>query len=241
MNRSTRLLIALFAFALVATACGDDSNTATSEVPTLDGRQFWSTSVVEDGTEHALVEGTRISLRFDDGRVGASAGCNSLGGSYTLRSGVLVARDMAMTEMGCDPERHQQDEFVVALLTAEPDVELDGDVLTLRSETVTAIFLDREVADPDRPIIGTVWQATGFIHGEVATSMAVDVAGHIVFDDQSSLRGHDGCVEFTASVEVSDGSIGGPVEGDGELQFGPRKPAIDSAAHCQSTTDYADA
>lgn len=251
-------LLAVVALALLAAACGDADSTSTdatgnadgtgtSQDPddgagdaiALDGRQFWSTSVIEDGEERTLVEGTRISLRFGDGGVSASAGCNSLGGDYSIEGSTLVVGPMGMTEIGCDPERHAQDDFVAALLAASPGITLDGDDLTLTTDTVTATFLDREVADPDRPVVGTRWEVTGFIQGDVATSMAVDEVGWFEFADDSTMTGFDGCAAFGGPVEVSDGSIGGPVEGDGEIQFGPI--ATDDGRPDDCNDDYADA
>lgn len=243
MIRSTRLLAAMLAIIVISSACGDDpvSSTDGPAESSLSGREFWATSVAEAGSEHVLVAGTRIAVEFDDGTIGASAGCNAMGGSYSLDADVLIVEEMSMTEMGCDPERHQQDQFVAGLLMARPTITLDDDVLTLTTDEIVVVLLDREVADPDRPIIGTQWSVTGFIQGEVAMSMSVEIAGFIVFDDQSSMRGHDGCTGFTASVEVSDGSTGGPVEGDGEVQFGSRQPAIDATEECGGPTEYTDA
>ncbi len=226
----SKTLGALLAFSLVFSACGDDktevggpAGSDDSSGLSLDGRQFWLVSVLDDGVEHPLVEGTRISLRFNNGNIGASAGCNSMGGPYQIDDNQqLTVTDLSTTEIGCDPERHAQDEFVAAVLIVQPQLTLNGDYLTLATDTVRIEFLDTEVADPDRPISQTRWVVTGFIQGEVAISMNVDPAqeGWIEFSEDSQLTGFDGCAAFSAPAEVSDGSIGGPVEGDGEIQFG---------------------
>lgn len=206
--------------ALAASACGE-STQSVDVTSSIEGRQFWSTSVTEDGEPRPLVDGTRIQIRFDEGNIGASAGCNSMGGTYSISDGVLEVTDMAMTEMGCDAPRHDQDQFVVDLLTNSPTITLDGDDLVLATTDVTLTLLDRNVADPDVSMIGTDWEITGFIDGSAASNFAIDVPGTVTFADDSTMRGHDGCGEFSGSVEVSDGSTGGPVEGDGEVQFGP--------------------
>ena len=235
-----RLVAASLFVLLVAAACGDSTVTTDGGAQNLDGREFWSTSVVQAGAELPFVEGTRISVRFDDGRIGASAGCNSMGGTYSISDGQLAVQDLAMTEIGCDPERHRQDEFVAGLLTLSPTVTVDGDTLTLSSGDLTVTLLDRSVADPDRSITGTRWVVTGFIQGEVATSMAVSVDGWIEFPDASTMSGFDGCSEFSGNVEVADGSVGGPVEGDGEIQFGSWETAPAPTVECEFQ-DYADA
>lgn len=214
----------IVALGLVVAACGE-STESVDVTSSIEGRQFWSTSVIEDGEPRPLVDGTRIQLRFDNGNIGASAGCNSMGGSYAIASsnsgGILEVTDMAMTEMGCDAPRHEQDQFVADLLTASPTITLDGNDLVLSTTDVTLTLLDRIVADPDVAIIGTDWEITGFIDGSAASNFAIDVPGTVTFSDDSTMRGHDGCGVFSGSVEVSDGSTGGPVEGDGEIQFGP--------------------
>ena len=234
----------LVAVIVITAACGPgDAGSGDGEVRAadLDGRQFWSASVSEGGVDRPLVDGTRIALRFDGGNIGASAGCNSIGGTYELQpNGVLVVAELVMTEIGCDAPRHRQDEFVIAVLTASPVVSLTGDVLSLTADDVVIELLDREVADPDHPILGTRWAVTGFVHGDVASLMAVAEAGWILFADDSTMTGYDGCTDFTAAVEVSDGSIGGPVEGDGEIQFGLREPGQGSAANCPVPRDYVD-
>ncbi|MDQ4088290.1 MAG: META domain-containing protein [Pseudomonadota bacterium] len=40
-------------------------------------------------------------LSFDDGRIGARFGCNSIGGTYRVEGEMLVIGDLASTLMGC--------------------------------------------------------------------------------------------------------------------------------------------
>ncbi len=242
----SRTLVALPALLLVFGACGDDTTVVggpagsdDSSGVSLDGRQFWSVSVLENGVERPLVEDTRVSVRFNNGKLSASAGCNSMGGPYQIDDNQrLTVSETATTEIGCDPQRHAQDEFVAAVLTDHPRLTLSGDLLILATDTVRIEFLDTEVADPDRPILATRWAVTGFIQGEVHVSMNVDPAqeGWIEFSEDSQLTGFDGCVDFSSPAEVSDGSTGGPVEGDGEIQFG----AITSAV-CEEPSRYSEA
>lgn len=211
-----RLFLLFLVLALASGACG-----GAGVGDDLEGRQFWSTSVTEDGVERALVPGTTIQLRFDGDNIGASAGCNSMGGTFRIDGDTLLVTEMGMTEMGCDPARHDQDNFVAALLADSPTITLAGDELTVETDTVRLEMLDATVANPDVPIVGTAWEVTGFIDAEAATSMNVSRPGTVTFSDESTMTGFDGCGDFSASVEVSDGSTGGPVEGDGEVQFGP--------------------
>ncbi len=243
----------LLVVVLVAAACGTGDTESVAGGPTtgeltanrLHGRQFWSTSVTVAGEERELVARTRIQVGFSEDGLGASAGCNSMGGPFRIEAGstggmVLVAGELAMTAIGCDEERHDQDQLVADLLSATPVVALEGDVLRLTAGEVSVVFLDKRVADPDRPIIGSRWTVTGFVDADMASAIAIELPGWITIGTDSSMSGFDGCLEFVAPVEVSDGSIGGPVAGDAELQFGPVTRRGDPAT-CAGVADYVDA
>ena len=60
----------------------------------------------------------------------------------------------------------------MSVVDARPEVVLDGDVLVLRTATAELRFLDRKVADPDRPLEGTRWRVTGLFDPQVASSIA---------------------------------------------------------------------
>ncbi len=242
-------LFPLLTLLLILAACGsassvsvgnDDepSNTPAAASATLDG-EYWSTFVTEDGEDKALVDGTRIQLDFADGSLGATAGCNSIGGDYTLSDDdVLQVVEMYMTEMGCPEELAGQDTFLVEFLSSAPVASIDGDTLTLSSASVTIELLERGLADPDLPIIGTEWEVTGFFDASVAMSMAVEQPGWIRFIDDSTMEGFNGCGDFAMNVEVNDGSTGGalPDGVDGEFQFGSD---IEPAGEDCASADFA--
>ena len=233
--RPTQFFVLLAILLAIAAACGDDDTAAGDGALELDGRQFWSTSVTEGGADRPLVAGTQIEISFADGQVSASAGCNSMGGEYSLDGDVLVVGDMFSTEIGCDPDRHAQDDFVAAFLTGGPVAALDGETLTLATDDVTAEFAD--LSGETESLKGTTWEVTGFVDESAATSFNVTVPASIEFDDDT-MTGFDGCDEFAAPVEVADGSTGGPVEGDGELQFGELE-LVDPSSAC-ADAEYRD-
>ena len=151
----------------------------TSAAPAgLDGRTFLSTAVTDGGGARDLVPGTRIRLSFDDGRIGVQAGCNTMGASYRLDGGRLRITDAATTEMGCDPARQAQDDWVFAFLGAGPTVALAGDELTLTAGSTAIRFLDREVAEPDLPLVGTTWTVVSLIGGDAVSSVPQERRGH---------------------------------------------------------------
>ncbi|MBI5088679.1 MAG: META domain-containing protein [Actinobacteria bacterium] len=175
----------------------------TTPGPTLDGRSFLSTGA----TGFEIVSGSVIRLAFSDGTVSASAGCNQMGGAYRLTDGRLHVDSLSMTEMGCEQALMDQDARLADLLTADPGLTLDGDTLMLTAEAgVTVTFLDREVADPDRPLEATRWVVDTVIDGDAASSIpAGAVASITIADGRASVQA--GCNTGSASVEIGDGTI----------------------------------
>ena len=139
---------------LILGACGAAIQPSPAPAAGIAGREFWSTGV--DG--HDLVPDTDVSIRFgQDGSVGASAGCNSMGGTWSLDGTTLNVEISQMTEMGCPDDRFAQDDWLTAFLGSGLTATLEADELVLTGAGVTMTLLDRQVADPDRPLEGTSW------------------------------------------------------------------------------------
>ncbi|MEQ4207631.1 META domain-containing protein [Actinopolymorpha sp. B17G11] len=176
----------------------------------LRGRTYLSTEVTDSGAPRALVDGTRISLQFtDDGRLLANAGCNSMSGEVSLDDSRLdVGGGLATTEMGCDPARHEQDEWLAKLFDTSPEWRVDGDRLILTSGESRIVLLDRKVAQPDRPLTGTRWKLTTIIDGEVASSVPkLDKTPDLTFTKGGEVRGFSGCNGFGGEATVSGSTI----------------------------------
>ncbi len=169
----------------------------------LDGRSFVSTRVLEGGAERPLVPGTRIELSFSDGELSARAGCNIIGAGYRLEGDRLrLVGDASMTEMGCDPERHEQDAWLADFLGSAPRVALAGPRLTLTSGGTEVRLIDREVVEPDLPLVGTTWRLETLVEGGVASSVPVGLEATLrVGEDR--IEGFDGCNAWRARL-VSD-------------------------------------
>ncbi|MEM9468119.1 MAG: META domain-containing protein [Actinomycetota bacterium] len=209
-----RILGVAMALVLGATACGDDATVAGGDEPSTDtattgliDRTFWSTEIVVDGAPLDLVDGTRIELRFGADEINADAGCNNLFAGYTLDDDTIVALGVGMTEMGCDPDRHAQDDFVASFLTGRPTYDLDGDTLRLtNADGSTITLLDRAVADPDRTIDGQAWEVTGFFDDTAAWSSAIDEPAVLRFGSPSAAV-FDGCTDTALEIDIADDSI----------------------------------
>lgn len=213
--RTPLALIASASLVLGLAACGNDDSTSPATDPTttvpsptldLDGRTFLSVELREDGAVRDLVAGTRVRLGFADGALSVAPGCNSGGGSYTVEDGRLVTDAVAMTEMACDEPRMVQDELVLGLLGDRPTITLDGDTLVLATDTLELEMLDREVADPDRPLEGTTWSATTIIDRATATNLPDGVEVTLTFAD-GKVAGTFGCNRGSGSITVDGATI----------------------------------
>jgi heat shock protein HslJ len=171
----------------------------------VDGRTFLSTAITQDGDDFALVDGTQVRIAFADGQVSVNAGCNTIGGTYLVADGRLQFDGGSMTEMGCDPALHDQDEWVSQFLGSDPQVALDGDELTLTSGGVVMTLLDREVADPDLPLTGTTWTVTSIITGDAVSTVPDGATSTFEFADDGTVSVHTGCNTGGGRYEL-DGS-----------------------------------
>lgn len=189
----------LAAVGLLLVACG--SLAGSGGTTDLRGRTFLSTGVVEGGQPKQLVAGTRIRLNFaEDGtRIGANAGCNHMGGEARVERGRLLVGDLAMTAMGCDGGRNEQDDWLARFLSGTPSVRISGAELVLSSATSEIRLLDRKVADPDRPLTGTRWTVDAIIDRDVAGSIQ-GVVAHLTLTTDGRFTGNTGCNQMGGSA-----------------------------------------
>lgn len=220
--RLLKTLTAIVAISLLAAACGedpaaDDDGTPTSHPPggatespdtsagvstdnPLEGTTFTSTSL----TGHDLVAGTAVRLSFD-GQLGVSAGCNSMGGGYSLDGDRLVIDGpMWTTEMACDPPLMDQDTWLASWISDGLTWVLAGDVLTLTGGDVV-MELAAESAEP-----GTVegsWELDTILSGETASSVPADVETPTLEFTGLQVSAFTGCNRGAAPVEIAEDTI----------------------------------
>ena len=200
-TRAAAALLLVATAAVAACSAGVGGSGAPSAPAGLAGRTFLSTGI----TGRALVAGSTVRLQFEDRLVTATAGCNTMGGSYTVDSGVLHLGQLSSTEMACDPPLMAQDTWLAGFLDGA-GVVLDGNILTLSRDGVTLSLLDRTVADPDRPLEGTRWTVDGLVSGGVVSSVPQGVTATLTF--QSGRVSADlGCNSGGADVTVTGTTI----------------------------------
>lgn len=232
-----KVLGVLLALVLIA-ACGDDEPVTSGDDPAgpVLAAEYLSVEVTEDGRPRELVAGTRIRLTVSEDQVGASLGCNQLGGRYRLDGDVLVVDELFTTGMGCDPRRHDQDQWFADLLTSRPTLAVAGDDLTVTSGRTVILLRDREVADPDRDLVGTTWEVDGFVDADSAMAMAPPLApGTLVLRDDGWVTGSDGCNSIGYSDTDQPVGVRHRVEGD-RIRF--EGDPVSTLQACEGGEDY---
>jgi heat shock protein HslJ len=212
MKRPTLVLgLALAATLFGACSGGSAPNGSPSSPPgaaagDLNGKTYLSTGI----KGATLAPGTQIRLAFKDGNLSANAGCNAMGGTYTISGDQLSATQMSMTDMACEEPRMKQDDWLARFLS-RATISLSGDTLTLTAGTVVLTVTDKEIATPDLPILATRWILDGITSGDTASSIPVGVAASIrIVDGKAEVA--SGCNTGTGAVEVKpDALTFGPI------------------------------
>ena len=199
--RSAIALLALAGLTLAACGSDDDNGADSANAPTADelsGLRFVSSDV----TGYDLVEGTEITMAFDDDAVSVNAGCNTLNGGYEITDGAFVAGQFAMTMMACDEPLMAQDTWLSEFLSASPAISLDGSTLSLTGDETTITLDEVEPAG----LVGTTWVVSGTVANEAVTVSAVDSeASMTITDDQAQID--TGCNTGSSTVEITDTTI----------------------------------
>jgi heat shock protein HslJ len=158
---------------------------------------------MRDGAPLSLVANSQIRIGFNRGQLNASAGCNSIGGSYVLQGGVLIAQQLGMTEMACTPSAlMDQESWFVDVLTSGPTLTLEGDSLTITSGSTVIALLDREVAEPNAQLVGPLWTVASLITGDTVSSVPQGASATLQFDAAGNVAIDTGCNTGSADYAV---------------------------------------
>jgi heat shock protein HslJ len=200
----TRVAFAVGLFAILASAAGCSSSGGTVG---LVNRDFLSVSVTENGAARPLVPGTRVRLHFGSSDLGASAGCNSIGGTYRVEAGRLLFDAGGMTAIGCDPDRNAQDAWLTTLLASKPLIRFGGADLAIDNGTTTVNLVDREVAEPDLNIVGPTWTLDSIIAGDAVSSVPAGARATLFFKNDGTVDVFAGCNQGSATWTASGAGI----------------------------------
>ena len=90
----------------------------------LQSLTFNSTSVRVKGKLFKLASGKPITMRFDNGSVSLTSGCNTLAGKYTISKGLLRAQSLFSTKMACPEKMMDQDVWLNQMISSKPKLEI---------------------------------------------------------------------------------------------------------------------
>jgi heat shock protein HslJ len=167
----------------------------------LAGRDFVSESL----QGRTLLAGTAVHLRFRSSELSAGAGCNSMSGPYSFDGDKLVMNSMATTEIGCEAPLAAQDDWLAGFLRARPTAELVEPRLTLSTSSEILTLLDREIASPDRTLVGTRWIGAGIGDGVGVSFGPNSTLLTVAFDSDGTVETFSGCQHGSGGF-VADGA-----------------------------------
>ncbi len=199
------VLAAVVLLGVCSCASTDSGAGSDLQMSDLDGMAYVGGDVSDDGVPRDLVAGSELLMQFSGDNVSTSAGCNQMGGGFTITEGRLTPVDgLASTEMACAPALMDQEAWWSSFLLAEPAVALQGDQLVLTGGTTVVTLTDREVVDPAPPLVGTAWRLDALIDGDAVSSVPVGVTASLEFTADGRVAVQAGCNRGNASVAVTD-------------------------------------
>ena len=180
----------------------DDTDDTSTTVGVLEGLDL----VLTDAQGYSPVS-ERIALSFPSGAEFQFAGdCNSFFGEYTLNDNLFVVSGVGGTEMGCETQLMEEDEWLVSFFTSSPTFEVQDEILVLQSGDVTLTFRDRDSQIPSLPLENTLWRIDSYISGDIAMAMNLDNIPSVVFAD-GEIDLNTGCNSGMGQYTIDGDSI----------------------------------
>jgi heat shock protein HslJ len=173
----------------------------------------------------------RARLRFGDGRLAGSAGCNRLMGAYTLAGDSLrFEPSMASTMMACPEPLMAQEQAVHAALSLVASHRLTADRLELLD--ADGVLLLRYTVLAPLPLAGPVWQLLAYNNGKQAIVSAL-AGTQITLElrEDGTLGGSDGCNRYMSGFTLEGDRLTiGPIATTRMACRGPQGAAEQAAA-----------
>ena len=119
----------------------------------VEGLSFQSTTVTVNGKARKLATKEPISIKFQNKRILAKAGCNLISGAATLEKGTLQIKSLGMTKMACTKSLMAQDAWLSKILSAKPRISILNNNLTLvQGQTVIRMLVNETYGFADTPL-----------------------------------------------------------------------------------------
>ena len=201
-----KYLLTLLLISLAITACSARNGGASS------ASLIGSWKLVAYGPATApipAVEGVEAGLTFnEDGTVSGSAGCNGLGGDYTVEGDQITFGEFVSTAMACDDPIMAQEQAAFRVMTGAATYKIEGDTLTITSNDMVLV-LTRGSLSTEEPAVSLIgmWKLTSYGAGDVTSSALADVEANLTFNEDGTVTGTSGCNEFGGNYTVEGDQI----------------------------------
>ncbi|MCA0295989.1 MAG: META domain-containing protein [Actinobacteria bacterium] len=182
-------------------ACSSGTPAAPAAGPTLEGTSW---TVTQLGGK-ATLENHRPTMKFAEGRVGGTTGCNSWGTSFTQTGATLaLGTEIAMTAMACTDDAVMAQEAAVSkALPTIASVRTAGSGAELLDASGQVVFTLARVEN--KPLEGTTWHLSGLVADTAVSSTVADSVVTMTISG-GSLSGK-ACNTFRGTVTAADGSF----------------------------------
>ena len=192
------VLLAFSAGAFVLSACASPAGNMTA----LPGTKWELVSL----SGSAPIQGTSLTLFFStDGQAGGNAGCNTYGGSYTVKGSSLTFGSMMSTMMACEPAIMEQEQAYLKALAETKSYETTADKLTLKdgSGKELAVFAPYQPA-----ALAGNWEAIAINNGkEAVVSVSNGTTVTAIFGADEKLSGNAGCNTYNGTYTTDGDKI----------------------------------
>lgn len=189
------------------TACNRSSDSGEKSQPSA----FSAWSAIHCG--NALSHSDSQRSRNGDFSGKGTASRPGVGADGRIDDHRLTLDQLSTTDIGCVQPLDLEDRWLSGFLTSRPTWSLSGDELVLSGPTVRIRLLDRRIADPDRPLLGTRWVVDHTISHEGVSSVP-DVEAFLQLDASGGFRGSTGCAPVAGSAAVHANRITFSIAGD---------------------------
>jgi heat shock protein HslJ len=198
------LTVAALALAgLVLAACGDDDFVAppatTPAAPELEG-PTWVLDVSSIDVEGA---GDNLpTIRFLEGQVTGTTGCNSFRGTYTVNGSDLTLSPLATTLVGCPGPLEAVEREILDRLARVTNYEVASARLNLLDGDETVLLYDESKAT-----IEGSWLTLSVLYDDAIRSVILDTELTAEFTAEGTVSGSGGCNRFTGEYTVTGDEI----------------------------------
>ena len=166
----------------------------------------------DTGMTDAVQSDPPAVMRFEDGRITGSAGCNRLMRSYTLDGDELqVSEDLATTMMACPAPLMAQEQAVTGALTQTATYAVDDDGLTLEDAAGEPLLTFTELESS--PLTGTIWQLTQYNNGHGGVTGVLPGTNFVLMLSADGQMSGKACNTYRGGyvAEGSEFSLEGPI------------------------------